>query len=324
MKRFSIALAICLSLVLCASAALAGQTRVKVAFCTWVGYAPLYIAKEKGMFDKYGLDVDIMIIEDESQYAAAMATGSIDALGNVLDREIIHYAKGTAETLLFAMDESSGGDGLIASGDIRTVADLRGRTVGLDKSASSYFFFLSLLEKNNIPESEINVLEMSTSDAGAAFMAGRLDAAVTWEPWLSKAIEREGGHILVSSADYPRTIVDVFMMRNEFIKEHPEAPLAMTRAWFEAIDWYRANPDEGNAIMAKGLGESRDDVADMVGGVTFYGRKGNLSFMDKSAPNSIFEVAERAGSFWRAKGIIAKDADVTPMISDAYVKEAAK
>jgi NitT/TauT family transport system substrate-binding protein len=87
-----------------------------------------------------------------------------------------------------------------------------GKTVGLDKSSTSYFFFLTAIEKAGVAEDALTIHEMGASDAGAAFVAGRLEAAVSWEPWLSKASGREGGHVLVSSKDFPRTIVDVFVM----------------------------------------------------------------------------------------------------------------
>ncbi|WP_157054881.1 ABC transporter substrate-binding protein [Salidesulfovibrio brasiliensis] len=310
MRRLSAILLILASVVLLTGPAFAAKTKVRVAFATWVGYAPLYIAQEKGLFEKYGLDVDIMIIDDESQYAAAMASGNIDALGNVLDREVIHFAKGTPEVVLFAMDESSGGDGIIASAEVESLADLRGKSVGLDKSSTSYFFFLTALQKAGVNEENVTIHEMGASDAGAAFVAGNLDAAVSWEPWLSKASEREGGHVLVSSKDFPRTIVDVFVMRSDFAKKHPDAAVGMTRAWFDAIKWYRANPEEGNEIMGKGLGESAEAIADMASGVTFFGEAGNKAFFDRSTENDIYEVAERAGAFWRKKGIITEELDV--------------
>ncbi|WP_272698997.1 ABC transporter substrate-binding protein [Desulfovibrio sp. Fe33] len=306
------------ALVLCASTAFAG-TPVKVAHATWVGYGPLYIAKELGCFDKEGLDVDIVIIEDEAQYAAALASGNIDGLGNVLDREVIHYAKGTPEVVVFGMDESSGGDGVVASGEVKTVADLKGKTVGMDKSSTSYFFFLSILDKYGVDEKDINIMEMGASDAGAAFVAGRIDAAVTWEPWLANAGQREGGHVLVSSKDMPKTIVDVFVLNADYVAKHPEVPAKMTKCWNEAIDWYVQNPDKGNEIMAKAMGLDTQEMADMAAGVTFLGRDDNKVFFDKATANSIYEVADRAISFWKSKGIITKDVSVDKLISSDYV-----
>ncbi|BCS89878.1 ABC transporter substrate-binding protein [Pseudodesulfovibrio sediminis] len=315
MKR--LLLLVC-ALMLCASTALAG-TPVKVAHATWVGYGPLYIAKDLGYFDEAGLDVDLVIIEDEAQYAAALASGNIDGLGNVLDREVIHFAKGTEEVVVFAMDESSGGDGVIASKDIKTVVDLKGKTVGLDKSSTSYFFFLSILKKYGVDEKDINILEMGASDAGAAFVAGKIDAAVTWEPWLMNAGQREGGHVLVSSKEMPKTIVDVFVLNANYVKENPAVPGKLTACWNKAVAWYAKNADKGNAIMAKAMGLETGEMAEMAAGVTFIGADDNKAFFDKAQASNIYEVAERAITFWKSKGIITKDVSVDTLITSDYV-----
>lgn len=296
----------------------------KLAHATWVGYGPLYIAKEKGLFEKYGIAPELVVIEDESQYAAALASGQIQALGNVVDREVIHYAKGTAETFILAMDESAGGDGIIAKKEINTVADLKGATIGLDKSSTSYFFFLSVLEKNGLKEEDVTIQEMSAGDAGAAFVAGKLDAAVSWEPWLTNCSQREGGHVLVTSKDYPHTIVDVITMRQDFLKENPAAAIGLTKAWFEAIDFYRQNPDEGNEIMAKALGLKKEEIAEMAEGVAFFGKEENLAFFNQAGENTVYTLAERACKFWQEKGIITEQVNLTDLIDATYVSEAAK
>lgn len=296
----------------------------KLAHATWVGYGPLYIAQEKGFFDKYNIKPELVIIEDESQYAGALASGQIQALGNVLDREVIHFAKGTPEVFVFAMDESAGGDGIVAKAEITSVADLKGATVGLDKSSTAYFFFLTVLEKYGLKEEDVIIQEMGAGDAGAAFVAGKLDAAVVWEPWLTNASQREGGHVLVDSSDFPRTIVDVVTVAKDFAVQHPEAITGLTKAWFEAIDYYRAHPDEGNQIMAKALGITAEEVAEMAAGVAFFGREENLSFFAGEGEDTVFTVSDRAAGFWLEKGIIDAKPDLNELIDTRYVKEAAK
>lgn len=296
----------------------------KLAHATWVGYAPLYIAQEKGMFEKYNIAPELLVIEDESQYAGALASGQIEGLGNVLDREIIHFAKGTPEVFIFAMDESAGGDGIIAKKEIAGMENLKGATIGLDKSSTAYFFFLTVLQKYGLQEEDVTIQEMGAGDAGAAFVAGKLDAAVVWEPWLTNASQREGGHVLVSSKEFPRTIVDVITMRQDFVSEHPEAAIGLTKAWFEAIDYYQQNPDEGNEIMAKALGLSKEEVAEMAQGVAFFGKEDNLAFFNQESEDSVFKVTERAAGFWQEKGIIEAEVDINELIDTSYVKEAAK
>jgi NitT/TauT family transport system substrate-binding protein len=293
-----------------------------VAHATWVGYGPLYIAKEKGFFAQEGLDVHLLIIEDESQYAAAMASGNIDGLGNVLDREIIHFAKGTPEVVLFAMDESTGGDGIVASQEIKSLQDLKGKSVGLDKSSTSYFFFLTALQKAGVDESSVTIHEMGASDAGAAFVAGRLDAAVTWEPWLTNAGQRQGGHVLVSSRDLPSTILDVFVLRKEVLDAHPEVGLKLTTAWNKAVAWYEEHPQEGIAIMARAMGISNEEMADMASGVTFFNASKNRTFFDRSSEINIYEVAARAGAFWQEKKIITRPVAIDELITSKFVNQA--
>ena len=115
---------------------------MKIAFCTWAGYAPVFIAIEKGYFEEAGYDAEVVIMEDESTYGAAFVSNSIQALGQVMDRDIIQFDAGAPEQYVCTMDCSTGGDGLVATGDIKTMDDLAGKTVALDKSATSYFFFL--------------------------------------------------------------------------------------------------------------------------------------------------------------------------------------
>lgn len=282
-------------------------TDFTIAFCTWVGYAPLYIAQEKGYFEEVGINPTLTIIEDESQYASAMVSNSIQALGNVLDREVIHFASGTPEQYLFTMDLSTGGDGIIASEDIQTMDDLKGKTIALDKSATSYFFFLTALADSNITEDDITIMEMGNSEAGAAFVAGNVDAAVTWEPWLSTADQREGGHVLLTSADYPKTIIDVMTVRQEFAQDNPNTVKALEEAWYKAIQFYNENPEEACEIMANGLGLDVEEVMEECEGITFYGRDENAEFNTEGSEDSIYDIADLAASFWLEKDLIESD-----------------
>ena len=286
-----------------------------IAFCTWIGYAPLYIAREKGIFTQYGINPTLTINEDESTYAAAMFSDSIQGLGQVLDREIISFSSGTPETVLLAMDESSGGDGVIASAEIASVSDLAGKSVGLDTSSTAYFFFLTVLDKAGMTKDDVTIVDMDSDSTGPAFIAGEIDAAVTWEPFLSNAGEREGGHLLVDSSDYPGTIVDVLTVRQDMSNE---AKRALANAWYDAVDYLKANPDEGMQIMSEGLELDLEEIKAEMAGVTFYDRARNAEFIDKSAENNIYEVIDRAAQFWVNEGIIKESVDTNAFVSAAY------
>ena len=275
---------------------------VKIAFCTWAGYAPVFIGIEKGYFEELGYDVEVVIMEDESTYGAAFVSGSIQALGQVLDRDIIQYDAGAPEQYVCTMDCSTGGDGLVATAEIQSVNDLAGKTVALDKSATSYFFFLQVLADSNITEDQINIVEMGNDAAGEAFIAGQVDAAVTWEPALSNCSQREGGHILVSSAEYPKAIIDVLTISTDFLKEHPDAADALNAGWNKSVDYLNANFEESCEIMAKGLDLTTEDVIAECAGITFYDEAMNKEFNDLTKEGNVKEIAQMAADFWVEKG----------------------
>ena len=279
----------------------------KAAFCTWAGYAPLFIAKEKGYFAEKGYDCEIIIMEDESTYGAAFVSDSIQMLGQVLDRDIIQYGAGAPEQYVCTMDCSTGGDGLVATAEIQSVDDLAGKTVALDKSATSYFFFLQILADSNITEDEINIVEMGNDEAGQAFIAGQVDAAITWEPALSNCGEREGGHILVSSADYPKAIIDVLTVSSTFAEKHPDFYDVAEECWYQAVDYLNENFEDGCMIMAKGLDLEVEDVKAECSGITFYGREENAAFNDLIAEDNIKDIAQMAAGFWVEKDLMEHD-----------------
>ena len=313
MKKFlAVTLAVLLVFTLFSSAALAAGTAKKmtIAFCTWAGYAPLFIAKENGYFAEQGYDVNLVIIEDESTYGAAFVSNSIQALGQVLDRDIIQYDAGAPEQYVCTMDASTGGDGLVATAEIQTVDDLAGKTVALDKSATSYFFFLQVLADSGITEDHINIVEMGNDEAGEAFLAGRVDAAVTWEPALSNCSEREGGHILVSSADYPKAIIDVLTVSSKFAEQNPEVYEVLYDCWCKAVDFLNNNFEEGCAIMAAGLDLDPEEVMDECSGITFYDAAMNEAFNDITTGQNVYEIACMAADFWVQKGYM-KSNDVS-------------
>ena len=164
-----------------------------------------------------------------------------------------------------------------------------------------------MLADSGITEDEINIVEMGNDEAGEAFIAGSVDAAVTWEPQLSNCSMREGGHILVSSADYPKAIIDVLTVNSNFLKAHPDAAKDLLEIWNKSVDFLNENFDEGCEIMAKGLDLDVEEVKESCGGVTYYDRSMNAEFVKDSTDFNVMDVADTAAAFWLERGYIDND-----------------
>jgi len=307
MRRSFLVLALCVVAAGCKPSEPAAQTAApfKIAFNTWLGYSPLIIAKEKGFLKARGLDADVSFIEGIGEKNAALLRGDIDGVGHTADSAVTSASAGVDGQIVYVFDESYGADGVLASRDIKSIADLKGKRIALEPGFTGHFFVLSLLEEAGLGPKDVNVVAMETGNAGSAFLAKQVDAAATWEPWISKAKERSDGKILVTSRDRPGRIIDVLFMNRKTIAARPADIRKLVEAMDEATVWYRSHQQEGDQIIARfwklPLAEARTTVA----GVRFFDRAQNAAFFGTSAaPGQLAQTVESANRLWARSGVI--------------------
>ena len=143
---------------------------LKLAHSTWVGYGPLYIAKEKGFFDEEGLEVELIVMEDPKLRFPALAAGQIDVAVSTVDTVLNYLSDQQGYRYLFAIDNSKGGDGIVAAKDIESVADLKGKSVAYAEGSVSQFYLGDLLKKAGLSLEDVETMNMTAGDAGAAYV----------------------------------------------------------------------------------------------------------------------------------------------------------
>ena len=135
----------------------------------WLGYAPLYLAKEKGFFQKRGLDVDVVVINSPVDRRAAFAADRIQGFATTVDTLVMTAAAETPIPVkqVLVLDASHGADGIVAKKDIKTIQDLKGKTVaGQMGGGASYFWLNYVLTQNGMKLSDLKMVDMRAPDAG--------------------------------------------------------------------------------------------------------------------------------------------------------------
>ena len=204
---------------------------------------------------------------------------------------------------------------------ITSIKDLRGKRVAYNKGSVSHFFLSVLLRQNGLTEKDIQSIQMQQDDAGAAFVAHKVDAAVTWEPWLSRAKQTPGGRILVDSSSTPGLIVDILLFRSDVIKNHPDAVKAAVQGWFKAVDYWKHNPDESDLLMAKAVGGWLKDVKtfrETLDGVRFYDEAINQQYFVPGG--TIYVTAQNAIDIWRSFGMIRGSVAAADLVDPEFIK----
>ena len=317
-------LVLSLTLSSCTKKPEASNKPFHVAFNTWIGYSPLLLAKEKGFLKEEGLDVEISMLEGVGEKNAALIRGTVDAVGHTADSAVVSAASGVDGQIIFVFDQSWGSDGVLTKKNVNSIKDLKGKKVALEPGFTGHFFFLSLLRDAGMSPTDVQIVPMETGMAGSTFVAGGVDAAVTWQPWLGKAKTMPDAKVLVSSADKPGRIIDVLYMNRKVIDERRADVVKLIRAMGKATDWYSHNKAEGDAIMAKFWKLSPQEQADTVSGMKFMSLQTNREFFGTgAAPGQLYKTTNDAAELWLQTGVIKSPVDAKRLIAFDVLNEAA-
>ncbi|MFG1295147.1 ABC transporter substrate-binding protein [Xanthobacter variabilis] len=301
------------------SPAEAGQ--IRLGMTTWVGYGPLYLARDLGYFKEAGLDVELKTIEDAAIYMAAVASGDLDGMASTVDEVMKWRSPDFCFKSVLALDDSHGGDGVLAGKDVKSLKDLKGKEVALNEGSVSEFWFNILLDKAGMAEKDVQVTNMTSDDAAAAFIAGRVPAAVTWEPHLTEVRKSGKGQVLIDSTATPGAIVDTVGLKCDFIAANKADIAAFVNAYYKALDYMKANPEKSYEIMAKGVGGYLADpkeFADAAKGVNFYDKARNIEFFGNPQKGEAAELIQLANKIWGSKGMMKMKVDYDTLVDPSF------
>jgi NitT/TauT family transport system substrate-binding protein len=285
---------------------------------SWVGWGPLFIAQKKGFFGN--TTVDLKFIEDAGARRLAMIAGEADAYGSSVDNLAIDATFGVTGKTVLAFDESAGADGIVAKSDV-TWENIKGRTVAVQQGLPGHFLLLSVLKQHKLGPNDVKILDLDADKAGGAFVAGSVDVAVTWEPWISKAAAMSNGKKLITTEGMPGLIVDTLVVRDAVMASKEPAIKAVVSGWFQALDWYAQNPKEGDDIIGAAYNLKPEEVRDIVSGIKFYDKKRNVEYFGSTAnPGQMYEVFRNASQLWKDAGITKTTVDPKQYVDPRFVQ----
>ncbi|MFK8251332.1 ABC transporter substrate-binding protein [Ancylobacter terrae] len=310
--------------VMAAAAQPAFAGKISIGHTVWVGYGPLYLAKELGFFKENGVDVDFQVVDDSALAMAAQAAGKLDGTATTLDEILKYRSDKFCFKAVALFDESHGGDGMVSVKEISTLDDLKGKTVALNEGSTSQFWFSYLLKKQGIPLKDVTVLNMSADAAAAAFIAGQVPVAVTWEPNLTLVKTKNVGKVLTDSAATPGVIIDVLEISCSVLKDRPKDVKGFIAGLQKAVDYIKTNPDKAYAIMAKGVGgylKEPKDFADAASGVKFYDKTMTIEYFGTAEkPGPAADVIKLGNEIWTDLGKIKTPIEYKDIIDPSFMQ----
>jgi NitT/TauT family transport system substrate-binding protein len=303
---------------------------LKVAINTWAGHAPGIVAN--GGMDpgaaaslykkKYGLDVQFTLLEDPTAKLQAFIKGDVDIMWDTVDsyaREASVLAdQGKQAKSIIQEDWSRGGDGIVSLKSINSIEDLKGKRIATTQFTPSHWFLLYMLSQSGLSPQDKQEIEKNlvffgeAPQAANAFRAGKVDAAVTWEPDLTNSVNArpDDAHILVSTTAATNVIADTLVARQELIQQAPKTVQDFVAGWFDGIGVMSEDPEGANRLVGSALKLGTDDVSGMLSGLKLTPFADNAQFYGLTSSKPYFnQIFDAAFVIWRKKGVVTKVVD---------------
>ena len=297
--------------------ALAQEVKIVLGMSGWTGFAPLTLADKAGLFKKRGLDVEIKMIPQKDRHLA-LASEAIQCAATTVETHVAWNANGVPIVQIFQMDKSYGADGIAVRGDIKSFADLKGKTVGVDAPGTAPYFGLAwMLNKNGMTLKDVKLTTLSPQAAAQAFVAGQNDAAMTYEPYLSTVRDNpSAGKILATTLDYPM-VMDTVGCAPQWLKANPKAAKALTEAYFDALDMIKKEPTKANEIMGAAVKQTGEQFAKSSAYLRWQDRAANQKFF----AGDIMVFMKDAQKILLEAGVIRKAPDnLAVTFDDSFIK----
>lgn len=281
------------------------NNKVKVGILSWPGCGALYVGQEKGFFKEEGVDLDIQFIENFDSRRAALIAGQIDVDYTTIDQVLIYHQAKFNVQIFGVCDMSNGADGIIAKNEIKTFSDLKGKTIAYGEASPNEFVLRYFLKQNSISINDVKLKPVADAQiAGNAILAGQVDAAVTFEPFLTQSKQNSNLHILSSSREYPELIPGLFVGNKIDLNKRKDVYLKFMKAWYRTVEYINSNKAESFGMISKKMNLPLNELEPIMQNILLAKKEENVKAFTKSNSNNLFQLTKLINQFWLESKIV--------------------
>ena len=311
-----------------------GGMVVRISLDEFIGWKPLLYAngglttKEGSINAENGIMVEYVIMNDANASSAALINGDIHGAGYTVNRYAFLQSKfdaaGVDVIMPYITNYSNGGDGIIATADIRSVEDLVGKKIAVPRFSEAQTLLEWLITNSSLTKAEANgirknIVYFETADETAkAFFSGSVDAAATWEPYLTQAASSTDSRILFDTSMGTNLILDGLVFRTDFVEQNEEFIVKLIDGALQANEMYMR---EFDSIKAMPMFELMTDteIAEMCNGASVATWADNASLLKKMGIEMYRQMAE----IWMSLGEKATPNQAEAAFTDKYIMQLA-
>jgi len=272
------------------------QDVLKIGSNLWIGYEPLYLARNLGYLSPK--KVRIVDYQSTTESMLAFRNNLIDGLMISLNEAITLLPFIPDLRAILILDVSDGGDALITQSHITELNQLKGKTIGGENTILSQFLLQKILNKAGLSLHDVKFISLTWDKHETAFLSKQVDGVISADPILSYLVEK-GGINLFNSRHISEQILDILVVREDVLQNRKADWKMVAEAWFKGLNFLeKQQPEMALKYIAERKNTTPELILNMIKGVRFPNLDQNYYFLGGGLP--ILQQRTEAMADWMA------------------------
>jgi NitT/TauT family transport system substrate-binding protein len=297
-----------------------GKSPLRVAMIPWIGWGSVHIAEQKGFFKAEGIEVQQTVFQTVSEVNTALLAKQMDLAWLVAVDLVVLTEKEPDLKFIYSSDYSGEVDAIVGY-KINTAADLKGKKLAREDIPYEVVFTGKYLESVGLTDKDVQILSLPVPDATTAFIAGKVDAATIYEPFIGKALKERPGSKVLYTAKGTNVIPNGLAGSAKVLGDRREDTLAYLRAISKAMKFAKENPKESNELLAKWVGITAKEVEEQMKHVKLLDMEANKAIVFNAGnPLNVIQSIDSAAPILVKSGKAVKAVPGKGLVDDSFVK----
>ncbi len=216
--------------------------------------ALIYIAQDQHFFEDNGLRINITNYPTGIASTDALLRGDMDIVW-VAEFPMVKRVFSKEKIAIIAVVDRFNEQYIFGRKDrgINTVADLKGKKLGIPRNTIAEFYLGRFLELHGMSMQDITIIDVVANESVDAIASGRVDGVIAWEPYSSQIRMQLADEIVAFPVQSSQPGYGAIVCRNDWISEHPEIINRFLKSLARAEVYLTSNPDAAKSILRKRL-----------------------------------------------------------------------
>jgi NitT/TauT family transport system substrate-binding protein len=294
---------------------------LRVGVLNWFGCEGMFMADKKNLFAAEGITVEQKYFASPTEINDLFLAGKLDLAAMVATDPIILTAKMPDIKTIYVTDYSGDVDGILTSRKITKPEDLRGKKIAREDVPYEIIFLGEFLKLGGMTEKDVQIVSMTAEEGAKAFVAGKVEAVATYDPFVSKALKQRPDAHLLFTAKNSNIIPNAIAAQAKVIESRRSDILAYLRAVEKGLKFSAANQTEANGLMSKWLEVGLPEIADQRSKIYILDTLKNKTYaFNPDSKLSVERSIRSGGKILLANGKVNKLAEPETLVDCSFIK----